>query len=338
MNWFAYRLPGENEVRTGKADCLSADLGADGFIAATFENRRDELQLIPAEAPIGEEEDWNSLCDYSETNPDFRPPSESTTPQQHERAVRRILASISSGELMKCVTARAISQAGEVDLKQTFHRLCSLYPSAFIFCFHTHTGGTWMGASPELLLKCDGTEISTCSLAGTRPSGCAGEWDRKNINEQRLVTEYITSKLQERGCSPRTHGPYTYDAGPVCHLRTDIWGSLPHDAGSDAAMALAKALSPTPALCGYPTDAALELIASVEGFHRGFYGGFCGPVSDGGRRIYCHVGVRMMSADSSRFCLFSGGGIVEGSEPETEWEETERKATTLNKGIVIKLN
>jgi len=145
--------------------------------------------------------------------------------------------------------------------------------------------GTWIGASPETLLIKKGDSLISMALAGTRPAGTNGEWDKKNIEEQRIVSCFISDKLIENGFMPHPGNTHTYTAGPVEHIRTVFTA---RDAVSDKDACLHKALktafdlSPTPALAGYPRPESMKAIKAYEDFERGYYGGFCGPVTAGG--------------------------------------------------------
>src|SRR5690606_17222343 len=84
-----------------------------------------------------------------------------------------------------------------------------------------------------------------------------------------------------------------------------------------------RALHPTPAVGGYPTAPALEAIRTLESFDRGWYAGPLGWIGTHGAEFA--VAIRSGLAWRDRLALFSGAGIVEGSEPDREWAEIEQK-------------
>ncbi|MBC7426107.1 MAG: chorismate-binding protein, partial [Bacteroidia bacterium] len=87
-------------------------------------------------------------------------------------------------------------------------------------------------------------------------------------------------------------------------------------------------LHPTPAVCGYPFNEALDFIKENEGYNREFYSGYLGPVyNNGDRQLF--VNLRCMRIYEEDMVLFAGGGINKGSDPEKEWTETENKMKTL---------
>lgn len=319
MNWFAYRLPGTKEMTTGSSKTLVDGLGHPGFAVVPFDGNRDSIFTIPHN---GDTHVFDMPVDSG--NPLYPFPEESTDPTDHAGAVMHIKELIHAGELHKCVAARVIVLNKSLDLRATFESLCDAYPDAFVFCFHTEKTGTWIGASPETLLIKKGSELTTMALAGTRPAGTPGEWDLKNIGEQRIVTDFITDTLKQQGLQVLASDPETKAAGPVEHIMTIVSAN-----GGDLASAFdtACALSPTPALAGSPRDLAIKTIEKTESFTRGYYGGFCGPVSDTGDFSF-FVNLRSMRAEHDRLCVYAGGGIMSGSDPASEWEESERKART----------
>lgn len=325
MNWFAYRLPGESGVETGSSGSLIQGIGEAGFAIAPFDRNPDGLLTIPEGPSTGifesEEDTDESLYEF---------PSESTSALKHAENVIAIKRLIGEGRLGKCVAARVIVREGRIDLRETFLSLCNAYPEAFVFCFHTSVTGTWIGASPETLLIKKGNTLTSMALAGTRPVGTGGEWDKKNIEEQQVVSGFISDTLIENGFMPQSGDTHTYAAGPVEHIRTVFTA---HDVVSDKETCLHKSLktafdlSPTPALAGYPRAGSMEAIAANEDFERGYYGGFCGPVTADGDFSF-FVNLRSMRILPDRLCVYAGGGIMKDSDPAAEWEETERKAQT----------
>lgn len=328
INRFAYRLPDDDTVHRGSSSVLYRGIGKDGFVVAPFENPREGCFTIPAHhVPDGEVyEPEEYRCDFN-----------STSREAHSAGVRAILDKISTGELDKCVLAKVIVGKGEVDPMESFRSLCESRRDAFVFYFETQATGAWIGASPELLLRVRDGRISTMSLAGTRIADSREEWNNKEINEQRIVTEFIADMLRCHGMEPELAGPVNAKAGNVEHLRTDISAQLPSKwSGMHELENLLYNLSPTPALCGFPRDEAMATLHDVEQFRRGYYGGFCGPVSDGGSLLQMYVNLRSCCIRNARYTIYAGGGIVAGSQTGAEWMETEKKALTIRDNLIIK--
>lgn len=301
-----------------------------GFVVSAFTGDEGMTFTIPADEtregfyiPAG-----SSSCSLYEF------PQSDTTRESHRAMLNEIIAEIEAGRLKKCIAARAIVCNGEVDIEATFRELDKALPSAFVFCFHSPLSGTWMGATPETLLQVIGPNVFSASLAGTRPAGTEGDWDEKNLREQEIVTGFIRDVMSRYVVKVITKGPMTRHAGPVDHLHTFIGGRLKEFSASSVA-SLAKELSPTPAVSGLPRGKAIGIIERREDFDRAYYGGFCGPVSGKGGGMF-FVNLRSMWIERDRYCLYAGGGIVEDSQADAEWEETERKAATLREHIILK--
>lgn len=322
VNRFAYRLPYDSVVHRGGSSSLVQGIGAEGFVVAPFDDAYSGCFTIPTD----------DTCAEKGFVPEaYNIPAESTTQQQHADGVNLILERISRGELDKCVLSKVVIKRLDVDLKRTFDNLCEARPDAFVFYFDTPQTGAWIGASPEVLMLRDDNEIQSMSLAGTRIEGYSGEWGSKDINEQRIVTDFIVDTFADAGYDVDTCGPMTHKAGNVEHLMTRIT-SRPQGNVSD--VRLLYELSPTPALCGLPRDATRKTLRDAETFDRGYYGGFCGPVNASGTELKLYVNLRSCCIKNGLCCTYAGGGIVAGSKPESEWAETERKAETILNNLI----
>lgn len=324
-NWFKYRLPGGKEVFSGASHKLCDGI-AKGFVIAPFRNPSEGLKTIPCSHPLED-------CDLK---PQKCHMPKSTSREEHRDEVEYIVASLNdhSG---KTVASRVINVPLAIDLNETFRNLCESYPNAFVFMFSTPETGTWIGASPELLLRKEGDQVTTMALAGTRIAGQNAEWDIKNLEEQRMVTDFISDKLSRYCKSIKISQPYTRQAGKVEHICTEIKATVAshsvdeNDRELDSMKDLANVLcdlSPTPAVCGSDRKASMHIIEEKEKHDRGMYGGFCGPCSLNGSTEF-YVNLRSAKCNDSEICVFAGGGITRMSEPDSEWEETEIKSKTI---------
>ena len=326
---YFYRLPGQREVIGGCSDRKFQSAEGKGFLISSFKSESNIF--IPCDSDC-ELSDVQAVMDRNQGNSIYRFPQVSTEREDHRREVCDIVECEKQGLVRKVVAARCRVCEGKVDIAETFRELCRRYPDAFVFLFSTPDSGTWMGATPETLLIRNGNQIESMALAGTRRAGTVGPWDEKNRKEQQVVTEHITSVFRECGLEPQTEGPVTRQAGDIEHQMTVVKAKIDDEYGSNAFKILAHRLSPTPAVCGMPTTEAMAVIETNEGFERAYFGGFCGPCeADGDFRLY----VNLLSGwfEPDRFCLMAGGGIMSESNPEAEWEETERKMDTLLKAI-----
>lgn len=216
-----------------------------------------------------------------------------------------------------------------------FMKACRMYPRMFVALIDDSEAGTWLMATPELLLKGEGNDFSTMSLAGTQKATAAHslddepiegvEWSEKNQEEQQIVTNYIEECIKRYTDECSLEGPYTTVAGNLYHLRTDIHFRL---RDSDHLGDFLKALYPTPAVCGIPKKEAYEFIKKNEIEYRDYYSGFAGllaPQAD----TQLYVSLRCASLFTNFAKLYAGGGLLKESEKEKEWEETEAKLQTI---------
>ncbi len=208
-----------------------------------------------------------------------------------------------------------------------FLKACASYPRCFIALFSTPISGTWLVATPELLIEKRGSECHTMALAGTMEYTGDPEprWSTKNIREQQCVTEYIRDAISPFAGHVSIDGPHTVRAAGLVHLRSDF--SLSLSEGSLTGDVL-DALHPTPAVCGLPASAAHDFIVANEHSPRSYYSGFCGPVSiDGVTSLF--VTLRCMRLRPGACDLYAGSGLLVDSTEASEWEETEAKMKTM---------
>ncbi len=261
----------------------------------------------------------------------------------YREAVGRALARIRTGSFEKIVLARA------KDLKATeaFHPLRVLnglrqrFPDCYSFSVANGLGQSFIGASPERLLRVRDGRILTEALAGSIRRGAtasedaaiaaAFQRDDKEIREQRLVLDGIVRLLEGLGLSPE------YPARPglkrltnVQHLHTPVEAVLPPKVR--LLDVLAK-LHPTPAVGGSPREAAIPAIRALEACPRGLYAGSLGWIDARGSGEF-FVGLRSALIDGDRARLYAGAGIVEGSSPDKEWAETELKFRAIQEALL----
>lgn len=325
MNWFKYRLPNSSDVISGGSKRLIKGF-AKGFVIAPFVNPKEGLVTIPYDISDPASKSEAAASDIPGT----------TSKIDFEEEIRFIINSLGN-KRGKTVAARTIRIDLNIDLSATFNALCSAYPESFVFLFSTPNTGTWIGASPELLLGKDGDFISTMSLAGTRPSsGNHEEWDEKNSEEQMMVTEFIAACLM-RHCGVVSVGrTYTKNAGPIEHICTPISAYMPitdlgeeyEESYNNRLKQILTDLSPTPAVCGSDRSFSLDQILGCEKFAREMYGGFCGPNGIEGTSAF-FVNLRLAKVSRDAAAIYVGCGITPQSVPDSEWMETELKSKTI---------
>ena len=246
-----------------------------------------------------------------------------TTREQHRDIVEAALQAIERGELEKVVVSRTQVATSSIAPETAFKNLCRMHPTALVYLMHHPTKGTWCGASPELLLRSQQHDVDTVSLAGTRAKESSIQWSNKEKREQHIVTEHIVDVMMSLGLDDiRKDGPNNKVYGDLVHLETRISARY-----SGNLHALAKALHPTPAVCGHPSQTASHFIRTHERHQRSYYSGFLGWSSPLGCAYY--VNLRCAHWATNGIVLFAGGGIVEGSEVDMEWEETNSKLASI---------
>lgn len=213
-----------------------------------------------------------------------------------------------------------------IDVKIVVSNFFNNFPDTFRFVYYTQETGSWIGATPELLLDYHNNDgvFLTMSLAGTRKFGTLGEWDEKNRDEHDYVTRFIVERLAAYGYKPIVGNAETLpyrNIEHLCHRITVPCGE------KDDLYAIMNDLSPTPALCGCPRELAMADIEELEEHQRGCYGGYVAISDDEG--LHAYVNLRSAHFSPQGYCIYGGGGVTGQSTPEGEWEEAMQKTNPL---------
>lgn len=246
-----------------------------------------------------------------------------------DRAVRRIRG----GELEKVVLARdrLVSSDVPFDTPALLTRLHARFPSCYTF----RVEGL-VGASPELLIRRTGLQLSSLVLAGTTRRGDDEDEDRRlgaallSSTKDRAEHHPAVASVDTALRPVTTHldtdaAPHLLRLANVQHLATRVTGTL---ASPVDALSLAQRLHPTAAVGGMPADRALDLIRELETIDRGRYAGPVGWLDASGDGEYA-IALRCAQLDGARGRLFAGAGIVADSLPEAELEETRLKLRAM---------
>ena len=239
-------------------------------------------------------------------------------------SIEKIIEQIKAGESQKVVLSRVKRiHIEKIRVKEILARLKFDNPNALIYLAHHPQVGTWFGATPETLLKKEKGQLSTMSLAATKHKSDERTWNKKEQEEQQIVTDFILKRLEKAKASNITSSaPKTILAGQLSHLCTDI------NFESDDIQTVLDQLHPTPAICGSPYEKARNMIADLEIESRGYYCGYLGPISIKGD-LHLFVNLRCAQVLDDHLRIHVGSGITANSNPEDEWNETEHKAQTL---------
>ncbi len=256
----------------------------------------------------------------------------------YRAAVRCGLERIAAGEFQKIVLARAIDLQADRALHplEVLNGLRERFPECYAFSAASGTGPSFIGASPERLVRVSQGVVETEALAGSVRRGAGASEDaalaagllrsEKDLREHRHVIDSITRRLEPLGVRlEHASNPAVRKLANVQHLHTAMRGALPEGV---RLLDLVSVLHPTPAVGGTPREAAVARIRELEGFPRGLYAGALGWINArGGGEFF--VGLRSALVEGERARVYAGAGIVAGSEPEREWAETELKFQAL---------
>lgn len=247
------------------------------------------------------------------------------------------LETIGSTELKKVVLARqsTIKLASPIQGHELLALSCEQNRSNFHFLFQMDAGHAFIGSTPERLYCRHGQLLETEALAGTigrdeKPEEDLklARWlmqDRKNLIENQYVVDDIVERLTPFCDEIEVEeSPRLIRLRRVQHLKRHIQAELARDVDKSQ---LLQALQPTAAVAGLPRKLALEFIEQHEPFSRSWYSGSLGYISEKSAE-FC-VAIRSAFIQKDNMHLFAGAGIVPGSEAEYEWQELDKKMSTL---------
>ena len=256
--------------------------------------------------------------------------------------VSKAIDEIKHNSLEKVVLARFIDcdVTPEISAQRLLQNLAAEYPATWIF-----SNAGLVGATPELLVRLSKSLVTSRILAGTiRKTGndekdlaLAGSLARssKDLEEHEYAVRSVADVLAPLCTStnvPET--PFVLHLANVMHLATDVTGVLTDSASPADIFELADKLHPSAAVCGTPTLIAKKIINNIEGISRGRYAGPIGWIDargDGELGIALRCGQISETGKSIR--LFAGCGIVNGSDPESEYAESQAKLLPMRSAL-----
>lgn len=350
-NYAIYRLPhGDHATLIRQAQgepltfrSLTALNGREGFVVAPFEVTSHQPIIV-----IQGERQKVALPTDVHVDGQHHARTDCTDRKASEKAhyaddFAKYHAQLEQRAFRKIVLARCAEETteDEVDKLSLFYKACELYPRMFIALVETEQCGCWLTATPEILLEGKGADWHTIALAGTmklEDDQLNGEgeqltWSTKNIQEQRYVSTYIKECLEQFTDEITEDGPRTVRAANLVHLRSDFTFTLPD---SNHLGDVLQALHPTPAVCGLPKSESFQFITKNEHTPRRYYSGFLGPLGEADTHLY--VSLRCMNIDGQTFWLYAGSGLLQESDVEQEWQETEAKLETMRQVLNPKYN
>lgn len=298
-----------------------------GFVIAPFVQKTQSPCVIiqPDITAKGITDINQRLADFCHTLPDNKHielPQPMTHAPDYNQTFDRFYDALTENTVDKIVLSQPdiIKKPVHFSLTQTFDRLCQRYPSCYNSLCYTPQSGLWLGASPELLVSGYQKTWQTVSLAGTQRASCAIAWNEKNTVEQQIVTDYIQQQLDTLNITYSVNAPYTVQAGPLIHLRSDLDFTLQTHGIGD----VIEQLHPTPAVCGFPKQTAYHFIQQHEGYSRGYYSGFIGFLSPN-ETSHLYVNLRCMQIHNEALTLYAGAGLLPSSDKYDEQQEIASK-------------
>ncbi|MFC5270413.1 chorismate-binding protein [Adhaeribacter terreus] len=261
-----------------------------------------------------------------------------------EELVENAIHFIKKSETEKIVPSRAAEKHLPPHFSPVngFLKLTQQYPLAFVSLVSAPEIGTWLGASPEILVQKDRNNIfKTMALAGTQKlvsgqNAADAIWRQKEIEEQSMVVRYIISCFKKIRLREYVEtGPRTAVAGNLLHLRSDFCVNLNEQTDFPTLTSdMLHLLHPTSAVCGQPKAAALAFLNKHENYDRRYYSGYLGPVNVNAETAV-FVNLRCLELRQNEAILYAGAGVTQDSDPQKEWLETELKMQTVAKALQI---
>lgn len=248
------------------------------------------------------------------------------------RLMNAIADGISRGEMTKVVSSREVEFTSETpyNVASILANLVDNNPNCFIFGYEKD-GRTFVGASPEILVRHRGSEILSYALAGTAPKDGPNAWTKeqlltneKNLIEHNIVRDRIVNTMKQITPDVAVGETGIMELSHLYHLRTII-------TAKDSTKSLvewAKLLHPTPALGGEPREKALALLQEYESHERGMYAAPFGFMKDMGDGIVV-VAIRSALIMDNVLYAYAGCGVVADSDADEEYAETNNKMRTI---------
>ena len=343
------RLPAPPPDELGLPDCHF--MVVDEMIA--FDHLKQKLTLIVNMPTKGDLElNYQRACERLETNrriladarwkADRRPrqgtrttePVSNVSRERYLEMVARAKEYIRNGDIFQVVLSQRFSVETDADPLDVYRMLRVMNPSPYLY-YLKFDGYSIVGASPEMLVRCEDGVVETCPIAGTRPRGATPEEDaaleaglladEKELAEHRMLVDLGRNdigKVSEFGSVHLTEYMKIRRFSRVMHITSTVQGKLRE--GLNAFDAL-MAVLPAGTLSGAPKVRAMEIIDELEPTRRGPYGGAIGYISFDGSLDSC-ITIRTIVFANGKATVQAGGGIVADSVAEAEYQECINKA------------
>ncbi len=308
---------------------VGAGLSAKAAYAQAAERVMDALRDLERQVP-------GTGLDLGETQPPAEPVS-NFTHAGYLQAVEKAKDYIRAGDIFQVVPSQRWTQDFTLPPFALYRSLRRANPSPFMFFFN-FGGFQVVGASPEILVRVFGREVTIRPIAGTRPRGATPEEDAALeadlLADEKECAEHLmlldlgrndVGRVAKIGSVRPTEEFVIERYSHVMHITSNVVGELSDD--HDALSALLAGL-PAGTLSGAPKVRAMEIIDELEPEKRGIYGGGLGYFSAAGDMDMC-IALRTAIVKDGKLYTQAGGGVVYDSDPQAEFEETEHKARAI---------
>lgn len=254
--------------------------------------------------------------------------------------VAEAIKRIDSSQVDKVVLARDLVATSTTSIQtiSILKKLAAEYPSTWTFAVDG-----LVGATPELLLRLSRGMVTSRVLAGTIPRTGNDEKDlalaaslarsSKDLEEHEYAVRSVADALDPFCSSTNVpESPFVLHLANVMHLATDVTGALIESKQRVDAFSLLQSLHPSAAVCGTPRNIAFDIITEIEGMNRGRYAGPVGWIDASGDG---ELGIALRSGQITdrKIRIFAGCGIVAGSNPEKELEESNAKMIAMRSAL-----
>ncbi|MCF2872818.1 anthranilate synthase component I [Octadecabacter sp. G9-8] len=266
-------------------------------------------------------------------------PVSNFTKSGYKEAVEKAKDYIRAGDIFQCVPSQRWTQTFAEPPFALYRSLRRTNPSPFMFYFN-YGDYQVIGASPEILVRVFGSEVTIRPIAGTRPRGATVEEDnafeadlmadKKELAEHLMLLDLgrnDTGKVSKIGTVRPTEQFVVERYSHVMHIVSNVVGELAE--GEDALSAFFAGM-PAGTVSGAPKVRAMEIIDELEPEKRGLYGGGCGYFSANGDMDMC-IALRTAVLKGDQLYVQAGGGVVYDSDPEAEYMETVHKSGAIRR-------
>ena len=321
----------KGEVTVVSPAWISSGLSAKAAYAQAAERVMDAVRDLDR-APAGETRDLGASTEISEPTSNF-------SHEAYLEAVEKAKAYIRAGDIFQVVPSQRWAQPFALPPFALYRSLRRTNPSPFMFFFN-FGGFQVIGASPEILVRVFGGEVTIRPIAGTRPRGTTPEQDRfyeeDLLADEKECAEHLmlldlgrndVGRVAKIGTVKPTEEFIIERYSHVMQIVSNVVGELSDD--HDALSALLAGL-PAGTVSGAPKVRAMEIIDELEPEKRGVYGGGVGYFSAGGDMDMC-IALRTAVLKDQTLYIQAGGGVVFDSDPQAEYEETVNKARAIRK-------